>query len=1017
MGKLTSLLKKKKSRGDGLTSSDLQEKADSTLSGISVETAPPLSLSIPATSMGEGTSSDIQASFSLMNDIMDELAGTTPDTPQPTLASPSSSDFSDKDLTASSGQSNAASSTVASKIGKLEQNRAFKDNTFLRNQQQSRQSNILSSTSSSAQDRLSNKKVEEAERAAEAAARLREASKKANAQLPSDDEGSSSSDSDGSDDGLSPRRRRQQQQQLLQMQQQAMLLQQQQQQQQQLPYQTGESFVSNAGSPHRSDGGSKKPRPINHEAVIDRMKDRHRALLAGAAAAARDEYYEEYMDDYGFAQPLQPPGPIGYNMQYGVDPNLMYGVDEFRMKQQQQQQQLQQQYYGQGGALPSHPYGPSTPPLSTVLPAGYSYTSSGPMPPIGYNSSGAGVYQGQPMSFAGSRGPAMVQPNHLPGFAREYGSDVSSSHSNSVNNGETTMMPAGHQRFRQQSTASSARASEDSWADPYPVLSSAGSAPPKPYYYNESGHGGMIITTAAPAATQQQQQQVQRACEDSMIAKDTTTVTPEDDVSNDKTEGTVDDLTKAVEELAIAQAEGTDAGAEADTEDAPGRVGSERYEGEKLEQPLHAQPPQQIAWSNGSSETLEAPEESPKGCAANEPSHHHYHPHPKDSSPTMSAHDQESNDCESSDDDDQPIILSRRGSARGSFPFLMPTKTHMDYPLSGSAGVDGLDDVMPVIAMMSGQQVPFMMAQSKNMYQPVQTPTQQHGPFVSQPMQQQQQPLQYMSMGYPFPGSQQPASGPVSNLNMGHHHSYSMDRIPANMMMSGAPIGNNTMAHMARRGHTMPYGPSSSSSGPKDLRQAAMTANGYGAVAAAAAAAPIQSPYPIPPTTLLHPLPRRTQSARLRSQNPAAGSPQQQQQPFGVPSSAMMRGRNSLEYARCMPNGNYQAVPSEYMNGGGGGYMRGYVEPLSSPPQQYQQQLQLQYQQGYPMHQQQQQQQQQGPIMTTSPPQSHSLVEVQQQQHQQGCFVANSHFGYAMHPSETYMIPPHQQPILQGVRR
>ncbi|KAF9957024.1 hypothetical protein BGZ70_009673, partial [Mortierella alpina] len=495
MGKLTSLLKKKKSRGDGLTSSDLQEKAGSTLSGISVETAPPLSLSIPATTMGEGTSSsDLQASFSLMDDIMDQLAGTTPDTPQPTLPS-SSSDFSDfglafelsrqldqgitsteKELGSSSagqGVASTTTTTTTTKIGKLEQNRAFKDNAFLKNQQRQQQQNpassninsLSSSSIPSAQTRrLSEKRAEEIERAAEAAARLREASKKANAQLPSDDEGSSSSDSDGSDDEVSPRRRRQQQQKLLQMQQQQAML--QLQQQQQLPYLAGEPFLSNAGSPRRSDGGSgsgsggsKKPQPINHEAVIDRMKDRHRALLAGAAAAARDEYYEEYMDEYGLAQPLQAPGSMmAYNMQYGVDPTLMYGVDEFR-------------------------------------------------------------------------------------FARECGSDVSSSQSNSVNNGET-MMPA-RPRFRQQSTASSARASEDSWADPYPVLSSAGKS-----YSNEGGQGGMtmaatVATTATAAAPATQQ--VQGTGEDSMVLAKDTTLTAEDDLVSEKADAAVDEMTKVVE--------------------------------------------------------------------------------------------------------------------------------------------------------------------------------------------------------------------------------------------------------------------------------------------------------------------------------------------------------------------------------------------------------------------------------------------------------------------------------------
>ena len=102
MGKLTSLLKKKKSKGDDL-SGQLTVGSTMTGSSVSVETsgipaAPfvpvpvvaPLSLSIPTTEMT--TTTELQPPFSLMDDIMDELAGTTPDTPQPS----NSSDFSGK---------------------------------------------------------------------------------------------------------------------------------------------------------------------------------------------------------------------------------------------------------------------------------------------------------------------------------------------------------------------------------------------------------------------------------------------------------------------------------------------------------------------------------------------------------------------------------------------------------------------------------------------------------------------------------------------------------------------------------------------------------------------------------------------------------------------------------------------------------------------------------------------------------------------------------------------------------
>ncbi|KAF9087017.1 hypothetical protein BGX23_008417, partial [Mortierella sp. AD031] len=88
MGKLSNLLKKKKSKGDDLsgqgsgstmTGSSMSYETTHTVAPITALVVPPLSLSIPTTdSISSG-----QTPFSLMDDIMDELAGTTPDTPQP----------------------------------------------------------------------------------------------------------------------------------------------------------------------------------------------------------------------------------------------------------------------------------------------------------------------------------------------------------------------------------------------------------------------------------------------------------------------------------------------------------------------------------------------------------------------------------------------------------------------------------------------------------------------------------------------------------------------------------------------------------------------------------------------------------------------------------------------------------------------------------------------------------------------------------------------------------------------
>lgn len=91
MGKLTLLLKKKKTKGDESSTSDIQETS-SNISAIDLST--PLSLNIPSASLtGSSISQEAPAlSLSLMDDIMDQLSGTTPETPQPTAKS----DFSGK---------------------------------------------------------------------------------------------------------------------------------------------------------------------------------------------------------------------------------------------------------------------------------------------------------------------------------------------------------------------------------------------------------------------------------------------------------------------------------------------------------------------------------------------------------------------------------------------------------------------------------------------------------------------------------------------------------------------------------------------------------------------------------------------------------------------------------------------------------------------------------------------------------------------------------------------------------
>ncbi|KAG0280016.1 hypothetical protein BGZ96_001714, partial [Linnemannia gamsii] len=189
----------------------------------------------------------------------------------------------------------------------------------------------------------------------------------------------------------------------------------------------------------------------------------------------------------------------------------------------------------------------------------------------------------------------------------------------------------------------------------------------------------------------------------------------------------------------------------------------------------------------------------------------------------------------------------------------------------------------------------------------------------------------------------------------------------------------------------------------------------------------IQSQYPIPATTLLHPGPRRSQSARVR---PQASSPiNSNNNPATVAAASGAagqagRGRSSLDYVR-IPSSGYQSLiggpmgaSSDFNSSGNGSgtYVRGYGEPLSPPQQPHQQQQPL------PPHllQHHQQMQQQ--------------MEKQQLQ-QQGYFMGGggmngmggSQYGYMMQTGvgvgvgvggDSYSSHTHQQQqILQAGRR
>ena len=339
------------------------------------------------------------------------------------------------------------------------------------------------------------------------------------------------------------------------------------------------------------------------------------------------------------------------------------------------------------------------------------------------------------------------------------------------------------------------------------------------------------------------------------------------------------------------------------------------------------------------------------------------------------------NDNDSSDDDDQPIILSRRNSARGLF-----------LPASDAAASAGIKVSAEEAVMMSSpqvmQQVPVPTSNAQMQYMTAMNMYQQQPMHMSYMPPQQQQPQQsqpqqaYIPMGYQFP---------PRPMIPHHQHSYSVDRAmpPPSMVVQG-PISRRVNSAGASKGHT----------------------------STGSSCSAIQSQYPIPVTTLLHPGPRRSQSVRVR---PRATSPiNSNTNPAAAQGNGQAgRGKSSFDFVR-LPSNGYQSMIGGPINGpdftssgnGTGPYIRGYTEPLSLPPLQPQQPQQ----QALPPHLQQQMRQQ-----------------MEKQQLQQGYFMSGpmaSQNGYMLQTGvgvgvgmgigvggDPYMTHPHQQQILQAGRR
>ncbi|KAG0254223.1 hypothetical protein BG011_005888 [Mortierella polycephala] len=917
MEKLTSLLKKKRSKNDVLTPSGLQRKASSTMSGSSVETLP-LSLSLPAAATN--VSSDPQVSFSLMDDIMGELAGSTPkktalNDVERAIELSRQLDLGQSVTTNSHTKSRSRSSNIPNinHLGKRHSPSKFTDPMSSqddRNHNSGLGSKPITTAATSTKQHLRGGRVQVkgAEEKAEAASRLGETSKRENAQLPSDDEGCDNSDSEGSDAELSSYKKRQLALRMQQQQQQQLpLLQQQQQQQQQKPQQ--EQPSSSAISPSY-DANSKK-NPLNPENVIDRMKDRHRAVIAGAAAAARDEYYEDYMGEHGMLQ------PVAFNMQYGMDSGMTYGADDYHLQQQQQ-------YFGQGISthLPHSQVNASYghPPANTLA-LGHSHGIVAPVP--SYNSGLQGMVK---QSQDGYSGHITTLPQEQ-SYPTSTGTDASAS---KMNSGEPAT--SSHRgRIRQQSTASSVGSSEYSWSEPCPAHNTSS----RKEIRRESGYGSTNDQGKRPSTS------------GSLSASD-----------GEKTPTKLSDITKAVEGLSVVQAN-VDNNKDDEEEEEDWTKSSNLFADDD-EDEVHPQPCKDSGVIQDSIHGLKnngyIPFGGPRGL----------------------------DNGDDSDDDERPIFKNRTNNIRNE---LLRRRVALNTPPLAEVSLESLEESM--MHSMNGQ-ISFI-PNTANLHQPLSRPSSMNiqAPFLPQLQQKHQQKNQHMSKGslsYQLPTSQ-PAS------QMGHQHSYSVDGIPVNML-AGAT---------ARRVPVFPQ------SGYKDLRQSVISpsssrSRSRHASHSSISSVSIQSPYPMPATTLLHPLPRRPQSAHQRPHNNGSNikrvdspSRQRHQQHQSRPS---LRGCASFEYVR-HPNGGYQVAASSDSNGGGP-FIRGFAEPPSSPHQ-HQQALP---QQGY-MPSMQQHQKMMGPLP------AHSHVDMQQPQ---AYYMAPSHVGFPLQANDPY-TGISSQPMAQAIRR
>lgn len=848
--------------------------------------------------------------------------------------------------------------------------------------------------------RFQTKEVEEEEKVQVAAAKLREASKKANTQLPSDDEGSDASSDDSEDEsGLSKKQRRLQAQQQYQHQ---LFLEQQEILQQQL------AGVKGAGVGVLDGEGEeeKKPVAINHEAVIDRMKDRHRALLQGAHAAhtavAREEYYEDYRDDFAMMQQHQGMmspggGPLAYNMQYGaMDPSVIY-ADDYRFQQQQQQQM----YFPQGAHSHVNAATYNHPSMNGVIP-GYSYAHSpGPMPSYSSGMQTPVYHHHHQNQYFQGGAPVMSHP--IMHQQLQQLQQFQQGRSNSVDSDGSVPTSLSRRGSIHNSVVSSARASEDSWNDAlqHQLQHSNSVLPTQKTANSDSGYSGVASDHGKHTSF-----------DDSLEDIRTTVGSEYEKVSTNTTKNKIDDVTKMIDVFSISQASAaatdkdsdgddeesqdsdSDSDSDSDDDDKSEDLDSDSEQDEDPESLKGSTMIDSIRYGGFKGTTIAGSSSSASAAASNIGSNEH----------------DDENDL--SDDDDQPIILSRHNSTRGVF---LPTPAAASAGIKISAEEAAMMSSAQVMTPSQQQQMSVLTSNGQMQYLPLMTMYQQqpmHMSYMSPQSQQQpqqqvlspqqqhaqlQQQQQYVPMGYQFSGSGPQPQGLIGHPHHQRQHSYSVDRAmpPPTMIVQGPAARRVTPI----KGHTS-TGSSSSA---------------------------IQSQYPIPATTLLHPGPRRSQSARVR---PQATSPINSSNNPAIAAAASAaagqsgRGRSSLDFVR-LPSSGYQSIiggpmgtPSDFNSSGNGtgGYIRGYGEPLS-PPQQPQQQ-----QQPLPPHllQHHQQIQQQ--------------MEKQQLQ-QQGYFVGGGgmssmggpQYGYMMQTGvgvgvsvggDPYSSHPHQQQqILQAGRR